>query len=358
MAVAELLDPQPGERVLDLAAAPGGKATHIASLMRGQGLLIANEMHPKRAWDLAENLERWGARNAAITNESPERLDRAVCRLLRPRPAGCAVLGRGHVPQERGGAARMVAGAGGRLRPTAIRHPGARGAAGASWRPPRLLDLHLRAGGGRGCHRAISGSARRLRVDRACAATRPSRPDDRNGSPNLRVETLPATSLRPSACGRTPGRATAISSPCCSAGRRLSQWRSRGSGLQSACRARSSKRIEHSAPLICQAARRPNAWRWSAHISTRCHRSYRIYPVCASSIRAGGWVRSKKDRFEPSHALALGLTLAGCAPFGQSGRRQPRPPSIPAGERLPQSRRRRLAPGRGRKPSRSAGGSG
>ena len=74
MAVAELLDPQPGERVLDLAAAPGGKATHITSLMRGQGLLIANELHPKRAWDLAENLERWGARNAAVTNEPPERL--------------------------------------------------------------------------------------------------------------------------------------------------------------------------------------------------------------------------------------------------------------------------------------------
>ena len=74
MAVAELLDPQPGERVLDLAAAPGGKTTHIASLMRGQGLLIANEMHLKRAWDLAENLERWGVRNTAITNEPPERL--------------------------------------------------------------------------------------------------------------------------------------------------------------------------------------------------------------------------------------------------------------------------------------------
>ncbi len=74
MAVAELLDPQPGERILDLAAAPGGKATHIAALMAGQGLLMANESHPKRAWDLAENLERWGATNAAITNESPERL--------------------------------------------------------------------------------------------------------------------------------------------------------------------------------------------------------------------------------------------------------------------------------------------
>jgi len=74
MVAAELLDPQPGERVLDLAAAPGGKATHIVSLMRSEGLLVANEIHGQRVWDLAENLERWGARNALITNESPERL--------------------------------------------------------------------------------------------------------------------------------------------------------------------------------------------------------------------------------------------------------------------------------------------
>jgi NOL1/NOP2/sun family putative RNA methylase len=74
MVVAELLDPQPGERVLDLAAAPGGKATAIASLMRNEGLLMANEIHGQRVWDLAENLERWGAHNAVITHESPERL--------------------------------------------------------------------------------------------------------------------------------------------------------------------------------------------------------------------------------------------------------------------------------------------
>ena len=74
MAVAELLDPQPGERVLDLASAPGGKATHIAAQMQGQGLLVANEIHPKRAWELASNLERWGAANVTITNETPERL--------------------------------------------------------------------------------------------------------------------------------------------------------------------------------------------------------------------------------------------------------------------------------------------
>ena len=74
MAVAELLDPQPGERVLDLASAPGGKATHIAAKMQGQGLLVANEIHSKRAWELAGNLERWGATHVAITNERPERL--------------------------------------------------------------------------------------------------------------------------------------------------------------------------------------------------------------------------------------------------------------------------------------------
>ncbi len=74
LAPIELLDPQPGERVLDLSAAPGGKATHIAARLQGAGLLVANEIHGRRAWDLAENLERCGVRNAAITNETPERL--------------------------------------------------------------------------------------------------------------------------------------------------------------------------------------------------------------------------------------------------------------------------------------------
>ena len=74
MAAAELLAPQRGERVLDLAAAPGGKTTHLAALMQGQGWLAANEIHPQRAWDLAENLERWGVRNATILNETPARL--------------------------------------------------------------------------------------------------------------------------------------------------------------------------------------------------------------------------------------------------------------------------------------------
>lgn len=74
MAAAEVLAPQPGERVLDLAAAPGGKSTQIAGLLGGRGVLVANEVHPRRAWDLAENLERWGAGNVSITQETPERL--------------------------------------------------------------------------------------------------------------------------------------------------------------------------------------------------------------------------------------------------------------------------------------------
>ncbi len=74
MAAVELLAPRPGEHVLDLSAAPGGKATHLVALMQNEGLLVANEIHPQRVWELAENLERWGARNTVITNETPLRL--------------------------------------------------------------------------------------------------------------------------------------------------------------------------------------------------------------------------------------------------------------------------------------------
>lgn len=70
----EILDPRPGETVLDLSAAPGGKSTQIAARLAGQGLLIANEVVSKRGWELAGNLERWGATNVAITTETPSRL--------------------------------------------------------------------------------------------------------------------------------------------------------------------------------------------------------------------------------------------------------------------------------------------
>lgn len=74
MAVVELMEPKEGEIILDLAAAPGGKATQIAEKMNGKGLLVANEIHPKRAGILAENIERLGIKNCVVTNERPENL--------------------------------------------------------------------------------------------------------------------------------------------------------------------------------------------------------------------------------------------------------------------------------------------
>ncbi len=74
MAPAELLDPRPGERILDLCAAPGGKSTQIAGKLAGEGLLVCNEIHPKRAGILASNIERMGIANALVLNEHPARL--------------------------------------------------------------------------------------------------------------------------------------------------------------------------------------------------------------------------------------------------------------------------------------------
>jgi 16S rRNA C967 or C1407 C5-methylase (RsmB/RsmF family)/NOL1/NOP2/fmu family ribosome biogenesis protein len=74
MAVGSLVDPQPGEVVLDLSAAPGGKSTHLAGILNGSGWLAANEIHARRAWELAQNLERCGVRNASVLNETPQRL--------------------------------------------------------------------------------------------------------------------------------------------------------------------------------------------------------------------------------------------------------------------------------------------
>ncbi|GIO16662.1 ribosomal RNA small subunit methyltransferase F [Cohnella xylanilytica] len=74
MIAAELLDPRPGEIVLDLAAAPGGKTTQIAGRMAGRGLLVANEIHAGRAKILAENVERMGIPNAVVANAAPDEL--------------------------------------------------------------------------------------------------------------------------------------------------------------------------------------------------------------------------------------------------------------------------------------------
>ncbi len=74
MSAVALLDPQPGERVCDLCAAPGGKTTQIAGRMLGEGFLLCNEINPKRAKILSRNIERMAVANSLVTNEHPARL--------------------------------------------------------------------------------------------------------------------------------------------------------------------------------------------------------------------------------------------------------------------------------------------
>lgn len=75
---APLLGVQPGMRVLDLCAAPGGKTSQLAAALNGAGLLVANEYVAARAEVLKSNLERMGVSNAVVLNESPERIAAAL----------------------------------------------------------------------------------------------------------------------------------------------------------------------------------------------------------------------------------------------------------------------------------------
>ena len=74
--VAQVAAPAKGSRVLDLAAAPGGKSTHLLSYLDNTGLLVSNEINPKRSKILVENIERFGARNVVVTNTSADKLDK------------------------------------------------------------------------------------------------------------------------------------------------------------------------------------------------------------------------------------------------------------------------------------------
>ena len=76
MSAAPLLEVQPGERVLDLCSAPGGKGTQLACEMQGEGVIILNEPISSRAKILSQNVERMGIKNAVVTNEYPADLAR------------------------------------------------------------------------------------------------------------------------------------------------------------------------------------------------------------------------------------------------------------------------------------------
>lgn len=74
MMPAAVLDARPGEKILDLCAAPGGKSTQIGCDMKGEGLLVCNEPVPKRAAVLSRNIERMGLPNTLVTCAKPEQL--------------------------------------------------------------------------------------------------------------------------------------------------------------------------------------------------------------------------------------------------------------------------------------------
>ncbi len=74
MAPAAVLAPLPGQKVLDLCAAPGGKSTELGARLAGQGILIANDISASRAKALVKNLEMAGIANACVTAEKPQKL--------------------------------------------------------------------------------------------------------------------------------------------------------------------------------------------------------------------------------------------------------------------------------------------
>lgn len=78
MAVVEMMDIQPDDVVLDIAAAPGGKATQIASKLSQQGLLIANDVDSQRAQALMFNVERLGLTQVVVTQHDPQHLKQII----------------------------------------------------------------------------------------------------------------------------------------------------------------------------------------------------------------------------------------------------------------------------------------
>ena len=76
MIPAEVLDVQPDETILDLCASPGGKSTQIALKLNNTGLLISNEIIPKRAMVLKDNIARLGITNTIVINEPPQNISK------------------------------------------------------------------------------------------------------------------------------------------------------------------------------------------------------------------------------------------------------------------------------------------
>ena len=82
MTPANRLSPEPGDYVLDLCAAPGGKATELGAKLNGEGLLLANDISNSRAKALLKNLELMGIPNIYVTSETSEKLAKILPEFL------------------------------------------------------------------------------------------------------------------------------------------------------------------------------------------------------------------------------------------------------------------------------------
>ena len=74
MAPAAFLPVEPGDKVLDLCAAPGGKSTELGAKLRGEGILVSNDISITRTKALLKNLEMFGISNSVIVSEEPKNL--------------------------------------------------------------------------------------------------------------------------------------------------------------------------------------------------------------------------------------------------------------------------------------------
>src|SRR5271156_5701597 len=92
------LAPQPNERILDMAAAPGGKTTYISALMRNTGCVFANDANRQRAKGLIGNIHRLGCKNVIVSNLDAKSFPKAVGgfdRVLLDAPcSGTGVIGK------------------------------------------------------------------------------------------------------------------------------------------------------------------------------------------------------------------------------------------------------------------------
>ncbi len=138
--VVSALDPQPGDRVFDACAAPGGKAGHVACLVGASGCVVASDVHPERASLVRRTAQRLGVRVLTLAQDATAP---ALREWLRPCARGRPVLGDRIGPEAPGVALASAAGRALPAREAPGPHRGCGGGRPAPGRPPRLLRMHV-----------------------------------------------------------------------------------------------------------------------------------------------------------------------------------------------------------------------